>query len=174
VGDKGDNTLHANAIGWAILLAVFAVLLWLFWNFAHTEIRDIVRWIRYYEARLISFFVDQEYKILFGDRSINFQNSLRYIPKYPKEDLSFTHLALFSTLVTQPLKLPIVIILSIGGVWAMFSGPGTQYRKKLDLQGLIDRQSLIFPVIAPFIKFNPSTQPPRAPGSPENWHGWAR
>ena len=34
------------------------------------------------------------------------------------------------------------------------------------IEGLIHRQKQNFPVIAPFAEFDPSTQPPRPPGSP--------
>ena len=45
-------------------------------------------------------------------------------------------------------------------------GPGTHFRTTLNIESLIHRQRKIFPVIAPFVDFDPSTQPPRPPGSP--------
>jgi len=66
----------------------------------------------------------------------------------------------------QPLRMPFVTLLSLGGLWCMFLGPDTQYRQRMSLEDLIERQSHIFPIIAPFVKFNPSTQPPRPPGAP--------
>jgi len=35
-----------------------------------------------------------------------------------------------------------------------------------NLDALIEKQSRIFPIILPFVKFNPSSQPPRPPGAP--------
>jgi intracellular multiplication protein IcmP len=71
-----------------------------------------------------------------------------------------------STLAMAPLKLPLAIIIAVMGIWCMMYGPGTHNRRKMNLDGLIGHQAKVFPVIAPFVKFNPSTQPPRPPGAP--------
>lgn len=163
---QAENTLHENAIGWGIMLVVFAVLLWLFWVFFDTEVRNAVRWIRYAEMWLISLFVDGDFTVPYGEGQINWQQGFENTPKYTAEELNYTHLSYFSSLAMQPLKVPIVIVLSAAACWAMFMGPGTNNRTRLGLDGLIKRQSENFPVISPFVEFNPSKQPSRPPGSP--------
>ncbi|MFN3700454.1 MAG: type IV secretion system protein [Alphaproteobacteria bacterium] len=175
-GQQAENTLHENAIGWLILAAVIAVLIWLFWHYHHIEVRNMVRWIRYGEMWMISHvielleslgvFGEQGYMITFNGREMPWKDGFEFTPTPSKEELTYRHLAYFDKLAMQPLKIPFMLILGAGALWAMFKGPNTQYRRKLDLESLIERQSLVFPVIAPFIKFNPSSQPPRPPGTP--------
>ena len=161
-----NDSLYENGIGWALMLGLLAVLVWIFWFFFEQEIRDIIRWIRYSEMWLISWFVGDDYTVNFGGRAQNFQDGFEYTKNWTKEKLEYQHLSLLSALAMQPLRMPFVTLLSLGGLWCMFLGPDTQYRQRMSLEDLIERQSHIFPIIAPFVKFNPSTQPPRPPGAP--------
>jgi intracellular multiplication protein IcmP len=49
-------------------------------------------------------------------------------------------------------------------VWAFFKGPNTQYRRRMNLEGLIKEQAKSFPMISPFVKFNPRDLPFRVVG----------
>lgn len=177
-GQQAENTLHENAIGWAILGVVIVVLVWVFWYFFDHEVRDLVRWIRYAQMWIVSLFIglgetlglieDGTYLVYYpvNGKMVEWQQGFDSTPEYEKDRLTYNHLSLFAALAMQPLKIPFVIFLSGAALWAMFKGPNTQFRQKLDLEGLIRRQSLVFPVIKPFVGFNPSTQPPRPPGTP--------
>ncbi len=175
-GQQAGNTLYENGIGWAIMLVIFAVLIWLFWLFFDTEIREMVRWIRYGEMWLASWFLPEDYMFLHNGTERPFfpffegyKSSTLDIPgvaEYDAEDLEYSHLSRFSAMAMYPLKMPILALIGGGALWSMFLGPGTQYRRKLDISRLIEAQSTVFPIISPFIKFNPSMQPPRPPGAP--------
>jgi intracellular multiplication protein IcmP len=58
----------------------------------------------------------------------------------------------------------ILIVAMIG--WTIFYGPGTQYRRRFDIGGLIQAQRKAFPYIAPLVDFDPTKQPFRPPGAP--------
>lgn len=165
-GQEASNTLYENGIGWAIMLVIFAVLIWMFWMFYDIEVREIVRWIRYSEMWLVSWFVGDEYEVAFMGKDYNFQAGFEATEEYTKKELRYRHLAYFNALAMQPLRAPIIIIISMGALWSMFLGPKTQNRKRMGLEDLIAVQAKVFPVIAPFVKFNPSSQPPRPPGAP--------
>jgi len=180
-GQQSNDTLHDNAIGWGILLFVIGVLVWLFWLYFHVEVRDMVRWIRYAEMWLISFFLPDDYTFSFLGSEYNFHdhmNGYEYrkpdgetgfrpgVADYEARKLNYGHLSKFSAMTMQPLRLPLVGLLGLAAVWCITNGPRTLYRRKLGLEELIGVQSNNFQVIAPFAKFNPSTQPPRPPGSP--------
>jgi intracellular multiplication protein IcmP len=165
-GKQAENTLHENAIGWGILLGVFAVILYVLWYYYDVEVREIVRWIRYSEMWLVSWFVGDDYTVLFKNQPVNWQQGFEDTPKWHKEELTFDHLSYFAALAMQPLKNVFIGIFVAGALWCMFYGPGKQYRSTLGLEGLIKRQAKNFKVIAPFVKFNPSKQPPRPPGAP--------
>ena len=148
------------------MLAVLAVLAWLFWYYFDTEVRDLIRWWRYGEMWLIGWFVDNDYKVMFNGNPTNWERGFRDTTKWAGEELKFQHLSYFTALTMQPLKFVYIALCGVAAIWCMFLGPNTQYRKKLGLEGLIARQAHNFPMIRPFVKFNPSTQPPRPPGSP--------
>lgn len=166
MADKADNTLYENGIGWAILLVVLAILVWLFWYFFDTEIRDAVRWWRYGEMMVLSHFLDSNYTVAINGKALRWWQGFEITPKFKPAQLRFEHLVYFDALALQPLKELIVGLMAAGGAWCLFLGPQTQFRQHLNLESLIERQAQNFPVIAPFVNFNPSTQPPRPPGSP--------
>ncbi len=181
---KEEGTLYEGGIGWAIMLVILFVLVWIFWHFFQAEIRDMVRWIRYAEMWVASWFLPADYEfVLNGKRfsffdyfdGFNFERPTRSgteIVHYPgvaewyKVELGYNHMAQFAAMAMQPLRMPIVLLLGAAAFWCMLKGPGTQFRRTLGLEGLIKAQSKIFPVTLPFVDFNPSTQPPRPPGSP--------
>ncbi len=165
-GQQASDTLYENGIGWAIMLVIFAVLIWIFWIFFDTEIRDIVRWIRYSEMWVVSWFVDNDYTIVHMGKEYSFKDGLEAAAQYNKENLKYEHLSYFTSLAMQPLRIPIMLLLGAGALWCMFLGPRTHNRKRMGLEDLIAIQAKVFPVISPFVKFNPSTQPPRPPGAP--------
>ena len=165
-GQQSQNTLYEGGIGWGIMLVVFAALVYLFWIYFDTEVRDAVRWIRYGEMWVISWFVDNDYTVHYAGRSYPYLKSFDMIPDINKHKLGYSHLALFTKMTMDPLKIPFLIMIGLGALWCMFLGPNTQYRRRLDLEGLIHFQARNFPVISPFVKFNPSNQPPRPPGAP--------
>ncbi len=181
-GQQASNTLHDNGIGWAIMLVIFAVLIWLFWLFFDTEVREMVRWIRYSEMWIASWFIGDNYTFTHGGNTKGWLDHFNGydgtdsrtgksfhqdgVTEYNKEKLRYYHLTKFSSMAMQPLKTPIMLLISAGTLWCMFLGPRTQNRKIMSLENLIEAQSRVFPVISPFVKFNPSSQPPRAPGAP--------
>jgi intracellular multiplication protein IcmP len=180
VSGKEEGTLYEGGIGWALMLVILLVLVWIFWHFFQVEIRDMVRWIRYAEMWIVSWFLPTDYtftynetKRPFFDYFYGFESSYRGktelvlgVADYYKSELGYAHLAQFGAMAMQPLRTPIVILLGAAAFWCMLKGPGTQFRRTLGLEGLIRVQSKIFPTTVPFVEFNPSTQPPRPPGSP--------
>jgi len=166
LADKTDNTLYENGIGWGILLIVLAVLLWLFWHYFDEEIRNMVRWIRWTEMWLVSWFLEDDYTVKFNRALADWHKGFRDTEAWDKSQLTYGHLSYFTALSMQPLRMIFVGIFSVAAMWCMFLGPGTQFRQKFNLEGLIERQAMNFPIIKPFVKFNPSNMPPRPPGSP--------
>ena len=160
------DTLSENALGWFWLALVFAALGWLCWFLWHDQLKDIYRWIKWSEMWVISWFVGDDYTVRWGPYAINFHEWLNAVPNASGASLDEQQLSIISTLATQPMRWPAIIILTGMGLWAIMWGPGTQFRRKMGLDQLIPVQAKNFPVIAPFINFNPNNQPPRAPGMP--------
>lgn len=160
------NTSHDNAIGWMILMGVAIALFALFWYYFQYDMKNIFRWIRWGEMWVISLFTGDDYAVYLNGKPENFKEALETVALIPVQELHAETLNLISTIAMEPLRLPIAGIIALMGFWCMTSGPGTQYRRKFNLDGLIAAQSKIFPIIAPLVKFNPGNQPPRPPGAP--------
>lgn len=174
MSEKAANTLHENAIGWFILGCVFVALFALFWYFKEYDVKNVIRWVRWSEMYLISFFVDDDYAITYTAIrdgkpyaiDINYKTALEQVKNLDKYQLSDEIMGMIGMLAMKPLQYIFMAVIFAMGFWALRKGPGTQYRRKLNLDGLIGVQAKIFPYITPFVKFNPSSQPVRPPGAP--------
>lgn len=172
---QNENSSHDNAIGWAIMLVVLGAFIYIAWTLLDTEIRDIIRWWRYGQmwlvygifhlAEMLGLY-DGSYTVKFNGRTVPWEQGFHDVPRFEKQSLTYAHLSYFSQLSMQPLHYLYAAILGGMGIWALRNGPKTHFRQKLGLEGLIARQAHNFPAISPFISFNPTKQPPRAPGSP--------
>lgn len=157
------------------MLVVLAAFIYICWTLLDTEIRDLIRWWRYAQmwvihgifelGRLIGLY-DGSYTVEFNGRTVPWDKGFSDTARFEKGDLTYWHLSYFTQLSMQPLHYIYAAILGCMGLWAMRSGPKTHFRQKMNLEGLIGRQAKNFPVIAPFMAFNPTKQPPRPPGSP--------
>ncbi len=167
------NSSHDNAIGWVMLLVVFALLMVLLWYFQSQNIRNMVRYLRIGEMWVASHFVDTDEVVYMlpakGNQppeGLTFTQVYELAKITPKERLNGTFMDILSQAALMPFNYFFTGILVLLGLWILFNGPKSQYRKRYDINSLLKRQSTNFPYIQPFIKFNPSNQPPRAPGSP--------
>lgn len=158
---------HDSAIGWLLLAIIVFLLLVLLWYFQGENIRDAVRYLRIAEMWVLSWFIDTN-KVVYtaGNTSLTFQQIYEITKATPKEELTSEAMGLISTVTLQPLRFFFTGVICLFGILVLFRGPKSLYRRKYDINGLLKRQSENFPYIAPFVTFNPSDQPPRAPGSP--------
>ena len=114
-----------------------------------------------------SLVVDEEkYMISYNGHDVPLKIIYESAKATPKEELSSDAMGLISVAAMTPYKYLATAILLVLGFWALFYGPKSQFRRVLDLNHLIKQQSGAFTPIAPFVSFNPSTQPPRPPGAP--------
>ncbi|MCB1529460.1 MAG: type IV secretion system protein [Rhodospirillales bacterium] len=154
------------ATGMGIMLVVLGACGYLVWWLWTEEILSALRWVRYGEMWVVSHFVDDDFVVAWGKEKILFWEWFEGTPKVRAENLDTKKISIMTTLALTPFKWIVGGIISLIGLWAIFKGPGTQYRQRFNLDGLIKFQAGAFPIISPFVKFNPSNQPPRPPGSP--------
>ncbi len=153
-------------MGWALLALVFLGLSWLVWSIFHEQIRAAIRWLRYGEMWIASWFLDKDYTVSWNGQPVNYHELMNAAAKVPSDRLDGQFMSLLAEVALYPYLVPIGILSIAFGIWALFKGPGTEHRSKFNIDTLIKKQANIFPIIAPFINFNPSKQPPRAPGAP--------
>ncbi len=165
MSDKKSQT-YDMAMGWGILLCVFAALGALIWYHNKTEIQNGIRWLRYIEMQIAQLFLSDDYEVMWDGQAVNHASLMKMAGEIDADRLSPEFLSALTTVALQPLLIPLSIMALLMGLWALFNGPGSEHRKKFNIDTLIKKQSNIFPIIAPFIEFNPNTLPPRAPGAP--------
>lgn len=145
---------------------------WGIWYFWHAELTNILRYVRLYEMKLAALWLDEEtYTVVVQHHGQNMTHSLaqwiNYLPDAPVASLDAPYpIRVMSKLAIEPLKYPIAVILAVMGLIMMFVGPGTSYRKQMTLDDCIKAQAKAFPVIKPFVSFNPLKLPWRILGSP--------
>lgn len=166
MAENKANTGSENAVGWFILGCVFLALFALFWYFNEYKVKSGLRWIRWGEMWVLSKVLDEDYTVRYDVHDVNFHAWVEGVPDIPEKQLDNRTMAVISTLAMSPLKIPFAVILSIMALWCLLYGPGTNNRRKMNLDGLIAAQAKVFPIIAPFVKFNPAKQPARPPGAP--------
>lgn len=149
-----------------ILIVVGMGIFWLFWHYFQFEVKNAFRWLRYSEMYVISQFVDPNYSVPSEWGQLPFNSFMEQVANREKLDLDSDFIHAVAWAPMYPLRVVFAAFMSIFGLWALMWGPGTQYRRKFDLSGLIGAQAENFPIIAPFVKFNPQDQPQRAPGAP--------
>ncbi len=146
--------------------AIGAALFALFWYFWGDYIKDGFRLFRWGEMWLLSFILSKDYTIMWEGSPVGFHALLNIVPDLAPSQLDKHTLDLISYTTLYPLKWIFIIVLFLMSIWCFRNGPGTQFRQKKTMTNLIATQAKIFPVISPFVQFNPATQPPRPPGAP--------
>jgi intracellular multiplication protein IcmP len=154
-------------MGWAMIFVVLAVCLYVVYYIWTPEILNAVRWIRFGEMWLVSSVTPDSYMITLtsGDQ-INLKEWLNGVKNIPTEKIDFQLIVAISAVAMTPIKWAVMAILILMALWAYIFGPGTQYIEIFNLDRFINHQAKAFKIISPFARFNPSNQPPRAPGSP--------
>jgi intracellular multiplication protein IcmP len=162
-----DNKSGASesALGWGILAAVFAALGYLIWWYFDAEIKSGIRWIRYAEMWVASLFVGDLYMVSWQGQPITLKEMMQVAASLPADRIDAQFLGLISTVALAPYVPVFILCIICFGAWALRRGPGTEHRNKYNLDTLLKRQANVFPIISPFINFNPAKQPPRPPGA---------
>jgi intracellular multiplication protein IcmP len=151
----------------AIVSGLLGGISWMVWHFFHAQLTHVLRWIRVAEMWAGSLIVSNDYTLAIPEMgSQSFKVWREWLPKADVANLGIPEIKVMSYLAVTPLKPVFAVVLALMALWVVLSGPGTQYRRRMNLEMLIKEQAKAFPVIAPFIKFNPRTMPHRAPGDP--------
>lgn len=176
---------HEEFILTGIVFGLLFGIGYLIWMVFHEQLTQLLRWVRVGEMHIVALMKGDDYTVMVPnlDKPQVLKQWLAWLPQAKVTEIDVEALRA-STYVAVPAIRPVfVVILSIFAIWAMFRGPNTQYRRRMNLEGLIAEQAKSFPAIAPFVKFNPNKLPFRVVGqavpeklplfaealSPEEW-----
>ena len=90
------------ALGWGILLCVFAALGYLVWWKLSEEMRSAVRWLRYCEMWVMSFFVDKDYEVTWQGQKVNYHELMEMAHRIPADRIDGNLISALSTVMTSP------------------------------------------------------------------------
>lgn len=165
MADKDGST--EMFMGWGIILIFIGIIAYFMYRIYTPEILNFLRWFRYGEMWIIAAITPDDFTVMLPNgKLINVQQWVDSIPKIPQERLDFKLYSVITAAALTAYKWPIIIFIAGIGLWAYKKGPGTQYTEKFNLNSFIRFQAKAFPIIAPFVEFNPCKMDPRAPGSP--------
>lgn len=119
---------HSLAPLW--LTALIFTLCWLLWVFFHAQITSVVLYIRFWEARLISFFTNQGLSLI---------NDVQVLSPFPGQ-VRFATLSDLSAQIGIYLRYPIAVILLIFAGVVYFTHPLMRFRKRYDMKSLVQSE----------------------------------
>jgi intracellular multiplication protein IcmP len=155
----------AGAAAFVLGLIIFVV-----WHFFHHQLTGFVRWIRWAELWIDKVIpgVGDNYSVSNDDNipimTVGQWRSWLRTAQVQQIDPLFVKTV--TLLAVPPMRILFLIVYALMALYVIFFGYGTQYRRRMGLEGLMHEQARSFPAILPFMKFDPRKQPPRAPGMP--------
>ena len=166
---SGGNQQGANddMIIWALAAAILAGIAFVVWWFFSTEILSALRWVRVWEMHAAELVAGADYSVTHptaGRMELGQWKS--WLPTADPDGITGDYIKVMSELALYPLRYIFAFFLGLMAIWSIFKGPGTYYRRQMNLDGLMLEQSRMFPFIKPFLKFNPNKLPGRSPGDP--------
>jgi len=159
-------------------------------HFFGNQLMNILRWIRFSELWVSSLFLSDSYSVVIpvtwggngAPQSLGVWKD--WLSSAPLDAIkNFSQIKAMSYIALMPMKIFFTASLAFMVIYTIFKDPGVKYSRKMDLEILIKEQAKSFPVIQPFIDFNPHKAPHRVIGkevprklplfaealSPEEW-----
>jgi intracellular multiplication protein IcmP len=168
-----------------MLGAILFGILWLLWHSFKGPILELMRWLRYSELWIISFFTDKQDACLSWLRYVRF-NDLAPPPQIIQwtqacfgpdildqmaaEDsiqyyqLSATSMSAVERIITYYDRWVLIAGLGWTGVYFAFFSPRNKFKTRHTLETFIKVQAKMWPVIAPIVNFNPAKSSARRLG----------
>lgn len=171
--DKSGS--YDSFMGWGLILGCVIILLMILWHFQKEIFKNIMLHYRYGQMWLADWFTDDDKPGFVNGDVMRFEDTkamsesilngdiYNYAPNF---FMSAAMLGDITMVALDPYRWIMVAILVIMTIHLYYKGPESEFRNKFSLETLIKHQAKVFPVIAPFIDFNPAKLPPRPPGSP--------
>jgi intracellular multiplication protein IcmP len=157
---------HEEFILTVVILGLLGGAGYAIWYFFHTELTQAVRWIRWAELWIDKVLVGDDYAIDSPSGRMTVAQWRAWLRVAPVDQIEPMHIKIMTELAVPPLKFLIAGIIGLMGLFTIFFGHGTQYRRRMNLEALMREQARSFPSIQPFLKFDPRKLPARAPGAP--------
>ncbi len=157
---------HEDFIMTFLVVFIVGGLAWIIWYFFSKELTEVVRWIRVGEFWVAKLMYGDDAAVYYKGAYQEVKVWYSWFKRAPVEDITTEYIHISSAVAMEPLKILFISLMSVMAVIVFWRGPGTFYRRRMGLEGLMKEQAKSFPTIAPFLKFDPRKLPYRAPGEP--------
>lgn len=150
-----------------LILIVSGGLLFIIWFFFKEQLIDLVRWTRVAELYLVKLIYGDKVTIevgQYGTQSVS--QWLDWMIHVKSGQIRPAEIAVSTHLAVLPLRYLFAAGIAVMLIFNIFKGPGTQFRRRMGLEKLMQEQAKAFPTIQPFLKFDPRKQPIRVLGQP--------
>ncbi len=149
----------------ALTLFVFGGFAFLIWWIFQEEITNVYRWIRIFEMWLGSLIMGEDFAVKlpgFGFQTLEMWRD--WLPKANVKRIGYQEIEVTTYVAIASLKYLFAGLLALMGCIVMIYEPGANFRRKMKLPDLMAEQAKSFPVISPFLEFNPLKIPSRVIG----------
>lgn len=164
---QGPKSPHEDFIMFFLVVFIVGGVCWAIWHFFHAQLTEFVRYTRRGELYIDYLMFGNDKAVSTPDFVGESVGSWRAFMKGARNaDITPAMIVRSTYVAVVPLRYLFAGIMGLFALWAMLRGPGTQYHRRMNLQGLMEEQAKSFPVIQPFLKFDPRKLPFRAPGQP--------
>lgn len=148
------------------VLFIVGGICWFIWYFFHAQLTDLVRYVRRGELFVVSLIYGDD-KVVRSNYAAEVVGQWRnYLRTSDVADITPDMIERSTYVALLPLRWIISGIIAAMMMITMWRGPGTQFHRRMNLEKLMEEQAKSFPVIQPFLKFDPRKMPFRAPGQP--------
>lgn len=151
-----------------MILAFLALVCWVIWTVFKYQILQGILWVRAGEFALIAVVMGEDYTMNVPgyEKAMTVGEWYNFVLNADPHKITLDHMFISAWMTSHVLRWMFSGLMALLMLWCVFRGPTSLYRRTLGLGGLIAEQAKIFKSIAPFVHFNPSDLPFRAPGSP--------
>lgn len=164
---QGQKSPHEDFIMFFTILFIIFGIGWSIWHFFQGELTWVVKWIRLGELHLVSLLYGEKYWVIDPETGRQYVGQWRkWLSSASVDEFSVDYIKESTLIAVLPLKICFIAIMALMAVVATIYGPGTHYRRRMNLETLMAEQAKVFTAIQPFLKFDPRKQPFRAPGQP--------
>jgi len=153
-----------------VFIAFVAIFSFLIWTVFQNELKSGLRWARIAEIKLGMLTHGQDHVVQnvpgYSDRPYPLKGWHDALHEVDPKDITFSYMGAMTVVALESIKIYFIALMCLFGLWAIIKGPGTKYKRRMNLEGILTEHAKNFPVIAPFVKFNPSKLKARPPGDP--------
>jgi intracellular multiplication protein IcmP len=140
---------------------------WCIWHFFQEELTWFVKWVRVGELNLVTLTHNDKFTIYDPENLVQRPSVwVKWLPKQSVGDITPDVIQESTYVAVVPLKMLFSGVMALMALVATMYGPGTHFRRRMNLEALMAEQAKSFPVLQPFLKFDPRKLPFRAPGQP--------